>query len=335
MIADVRARVCGKVTSVIRFSAGAGTIPRSRFFVRAVALACLARVPLLASPVRAEVSTSETPAPPARSLALREVLSRAVTGNIDLVRERATIDKTLADVLAAEGQFDFILTGDGTFTRRLPPPISITTQAGGLTQNLTALTQSLTADLALTRPLESGGQVTLAAQGAGTFTTSQAQCGTGTDSCTYYNSNLALTFFHPLLRGFGTEVTLAKLRKARIQKDAELLNRQARASVVVRDVVTAYWEFSYAADDLAIRQSAVTLAEEQRKYTQAQVEVGRLGVASLAAVDRAIADREQDVAVSEQTLIGRRSIWSGCSAGPYRPISHQRRRRSAHRPCRR
>jgi outer membrane protein TolC len=100
-------------------------------------------------------------------------------------------------------------------------------------------------------------------------------------------------------------VATANLRKQRIQHDVELLNRQASAAVVVRDVITAYWELGYAADDLEIRRSAVRLAEQQRAYTQAQVEVGRLGQADLAAVDRAIADRQQDVALAEQTLLVR------------------------------
>ena len=78
-------------------------------------------------------------------------LSRAITGNVDLARERATMAQTLGAVLAAEGQFDFVLTGDGVFTRRFPPPIPVN-QASGLTQSLTALTESLTADLALARP---------------------------------------------------------------------------------------------------------------------------------------------------------------------------------------
>jgi outer membrane protein TolC len=245
-------------------------------------------------------AAAETPAP--RGLGLREVLVAAVIGNADLQREGVAIAISDANVLGAEGQFDFILTGDGTFTRRTTPPISGTDVVSGLTE-------SLTADLALGRALETGGQISLAAQGIWTRTNSRIQCGVGTLNstvdCTYYNANLALTFTHPLLRGFGAEVALANLRKQRIQRDSELLNRQARAAIVVRDVVTAYWELGYASDDLAIRHAAVSLAEEQRKATQIQVDVGRLGVADLAAVDRAIADRQQEVALSEQTLVGK------------------------------
>jgi outer membrane protein TolC len=242
-------------------------------------------------------SATAAETPPNPSLALRDVLSQAVTGNPDLLRERAAIDLASANLLAAEGQFDFVLTGDGSFARRTTPRVNSADPVGGSTQTFTV-------DLALSRALESGGRITVAGQEIGTRTTAQLQsCGVTDTIC--FNSSLTLTFTHPLLRGFGSEVTLANLRRQRILHDTELLNRQARAAIVIRDVVTTYWEVGYAADDLAIRRSAVALAEEQRKYTQAQVDVGRLGLADLAAVDRAIADRQQDVAIAEQTLLGR------------------------------
>jgi outer membrane protein TolC len=249
---------------------------------------------------RTETRTGPTTSAPARGLTLREVLNQAVVGNPDLLRERVAIDAARANVIVAEGQFDLVLTGDATFVRRVTPSIS-----GSGSDFGAGFANSVTVDLGLTRALESGGRITLGAQGIGTNTNSIQPCGGNGVVCTYYTSGLTLAFTHPLLRGFGTEITLANLRKQRILHDTELLNRQARAAIVIRDVVTAYWELGYAADDLEIRRSAVTLAEEQRRYTQAQVDVGRLGLADLAALDRAIADRQQDVALAEQTLLGR------------------------------
>lgn len=234
--------------------------------------------------------------PPGAGLALREVLGRAVTGNPDLLRVRAAIDLAEGNLLAAEGAFDFVLTGDGTFARRRTPPVNNTDPAAGTTT-------SFTANLALARALETGGSIALGAQEVITSTSVALQsCGT---LCTYYNSGVTLRFTHPLLRGFGSEVATANLRKRQILLDTELLNRRARAAVVVRDVVVAYWELGYAWDDLAIRRSAVRLAEEQRRYSQAQVDVGKLSLADLAAVDRAIADRQQDVANAEQAVLAR------------------------------
>ena len=233
----------------------------------------------------------------AGTVSLRDVLGQAVEGNADLRRARATVESAAARALQSEGQFDFVLSGDGTVSRRKTPPLTPQDVLSGDTR-------ALTLDLALSRALESGGNVSLSAQDVVTRSTLASQCG-GVAPCSIYGSNLSLTFTQPLLRGFGSEIALMNIREARIQKDIALLNRQARASLVIRDVVTAYWEWAYAGDDLEIRRAAVRLADEQRKATQAQVDVGRLGAADLAAVDRAIADRSQDVVVAEQSWLNR------------------------------
>jgi outer membrane protein TolC len=75
-----------------------------------------------------------------------------------------------------------------------------------------------------------------------------------------------------------------------------------RACNVVRDVAIAYWELAYATQDLAIRRSAVELAEEQLRVTLAMIGVGRLADADAASVERAIAQRREDMAVGEQEL---------------------------------
>src|SRR5262249_31579603 len=117
-----------------------------------------------------------------------------------------------------------------------------------------------------------------------------------------YSSNLQLSFKQPLLRGFGTQIAMANLRKARIQKDLALLNRQARAANVLRDVAIAYWELAYSTQELAINRSGVDLAEEQLRFTKAQIKVGRAAPIDAAAAERAIADRQQQVVASEQGL---------------------------------
>ena len=258
------------------------------------------------APAPAAVTEPTPPAPEAvptgPALSLRQALTRAVSDNPDLQRERVAVDTARANLTAAEGQFDFVLSSDGTFARRTTPRVRDNNPTAGFTNTLAL-------DLGLQRALETGGSVALVAQQTSTRTNSPIQCGAldsmGVIECSFHSTGVNLTFNHPLLRGFGTEVAMANLRKQHILRDVALLNRQARAAVVVRDVVVAYWELAYATADLAIRHSAVELAAAQRASTQAQVDIGKLGLADLAAVDRAIADRQLDVAVAEQTRLGR------------------------------
>jgi outer membrane protein TolC len=231
-------------------------------------------------------------------LTLVQAIERAVAGNVDLQRERITIETADAQLESARGAFDFRLTTDLTFSRRTTPPITAEDLQGGFTNNLTL-------DLGLARALETGGSVRLGLRTNASNTNSRLSCGTVAGSqatCTVYGSNLDLTFTHPLLRGFGSEVVMANIRRERVQKDQALLNRQTRASNVVRDVINAYWGLAYSTQDLAIRRSAVDLAREQLRVTQAQIDVGRLAPVDAAAVERAIGERMQDVLVSEQDL---------------------------------
>jgi outer membrane protein TolC len=256
--------------------------------------------PSLAAIVLAQAQ-AQAPAPAPPALSLREAIERAAGANPDLLRERVAVEIASANLLAAQGQFDFVLTAGGTFAQRTTPPI------GAGSELTTGFARTLTLDGGLGRALETGGRVAIGAQEIATTTNSRIQCGvlTGNVECGFHASAFTLTFTHPLLRGFGREVATANVRRQHILRDIALLNRQARAAVVVRDVVSAYWALAYAADDLAIRRAAVTLAAEQRKATLALVEVGRVGALELAAVERAIADREQDVALAEQALLGR------------------------------
>ena len=239
--------------------------------------------------------SSKADAQESQPLSLMQAIERAVAGNADLRRERVAVARAAARQMSAEGQFDVLFDATLGRKREAAPPLSCVPICRDLTLvNTTAL------GLGLSRGLETGGTLRLAAS-----TAQFASDPTNTSNGTVYTSGLALTFFHPLLRGFGTEVTVANLRKARIQQDAAQLGRQMRACNVLRDVIVAYWELAYATQDLAIRRSALDLAEDQLRTTKAYIGAGRLADSDAASVERAIAQRMEDLAVGEQVLFFR------------------------------
>lgn len=237
-------------------------------------------------------------AAPEEPLALKDALDRAIAGNVDLQRERVAIDLSAANLEAAHGLFDVTLFAESTFSRRTTPPLTSQDIGSGFTNRLDN-------QIGVRRMLESGGTLSLSGSGSWSLTNSRFSCGFDagtTGTCNFFGGNLGLTFTHPLLRGFGSEVTQANLRRRRIEHDAALLDRQMRVANLLRDVVIGYWEVAYATQDLAIRRSAVELAREQLRITRAQIDVGRLAPVDAAAVERAIGDREQEVAAAEQRL---------------------------------
>jgi outer membrane protein len=236
--------------------------------------------------------------PPPESLSLIQALQKAIGGNVNLIKERVNIEAAEANITTARGQFDFNLQAGLNFQRATQPPLTAQDISSGFSNTL-ALT------LGVNRQLETGGRISFSAETDAINTNSRLSCGSlggVPQNCTFYNSTLGLTFNHPLLRGFGVEITEDNLRKARISKDIALLNRQMRAANVLRDVVVGYWELAYATQDLSIRKSAVDQAREQLRITQAQIDVGRLAPIDRAAVEQAISTRLQEVALSEQQL---------------------------------
>jgi outer membrane protein TolC len=271
--------------------------PRTASLSLPIALAAL----VFSSGAAVAADDAAGPAPPA--ISLREAIARAVQGNVDLRREGITLRTTEANITAALGQFDFVLSADGSFTRRNSPPASPTdVQAGSI--------NTLNTDLFLTRPLETGGQLQLQISPDGSLTRQRLTCGVidpnaPFSGCNLYTPSVTLNFTQPLLRGFGTEVAEANLNKARISRDQELWNREARAANVLRDTIIAYWELAYQTTDLEIRRSAEALAEEQLRNTEEQIKVGRMGQLQAAAVRRAIFDDKAEVETSQQQLMGR------------------------------
>ena len=248
---------------------------------------------------RADEHTSPTGAPEPNGITLRDAIARAAAGNIQLLKQNVALRSSDANVVAQLGAFDFTLGADGTFSHGVTPPLDPSDHNAGSTN-------SAIFDLILSRPLESGGNLSLDLQGRGSKSTQAFTCGSLVDtSCPIYMPSATLTFTQPILRGFGREIAEANLRKARISKDLALLNRQAQASNTVRDTIIAFWELAYQTQDLEIQRFSEELAREQLRTTEAQVQVGKMGDLAAAAVRRAIATAQQAEASSEQALMGR------------------------------
>ncbi|MCG5054730.1 MAG: TolC family protein [Myxococcales bacterium] len=250
------------------------------------------RGPVWAAPV--------APAPSVRTVpvSVRMVLDEAVKGNLDLRREGISLRSARAQVVGALGQFDVLLDSNLTYAETITPSLNVSDLSGGVSD-------SVSMDIGVSRLLESGGSVRLALNGNVTDSTSQFLCGVGNFECRVYGTRLGLTLSHPILRGYGSQIAQATIERRKIQVNLALLNRQARAALVTRDVLTGYWELSFASRELEIRQSAVELARQQLEATRAQIAVGRLAPIDAAAVERAIADRTREVVGAEQAVLFR------------------------------
>jgi outer membrane protein len=105
-----------------------------------------------------------------------------------------------------------------------------------------------------------------------------------------------------LLKGAGTAVNLAGLRKAR--NTAAQSRHAFRGSVLdlVEQVEAAYWELALAEELLRIREFSVRLAKEQRETNQNLVDVGKAIEGAVIASEAEVSSRQADLADAKAHL---------------------------------
>lgn len=259
--------------------------------------------------------TPEPPTPTGPSVGLRDVLKQAIVGNPTLAGE--TIDVAIADAQVHEtyGLDDWLLdAGVNVQSERTDPVDELTFQ--------TTSSDRVTGNASLQKPLASGGRIGIRLDNTWAQSTqviSVEGMGASERDATVWTPSAQLTFYQPLLRGFGEQTRNAERTRARANRDVQVLEREGTASTVVRDVIQAYWELAYATQDLAIRKTSLALAREQLRITQAGIDVGKLPRSEALAVEQTIATREEDVFLAEQT-VSERSIelrrLTGMEIGP-------------------
>jgi outer membrane protein TolC len=266
----------------------------------------LSLVLVLSSAALAQESQPADTQPVGRPISLTDALTLAVKENRALGSAAIDIDVAQANVSTTYGLDDWQLTGDLTWT---------STRTAVIPSNFYQLTANddVKLDAGIAKPFSDGGRLGLTATEEFAHQTFHISgqaiglpLGPGVDTnVNIWQPRLALTFFQPLLHGFGDRTARAARHRAEVSHSAAQLDREATALTSLRDVVELYWEVAYAAQDLAIRRASLQLAKEQARITQARLDVGVGAPTDLAAVQQTIATREEDVLSSEQSLTER------------------------------
>ncbi len=104
-------------------------------------------------------------------------------------------------------------------------------------------------------------------------------------------ANLNLNVTQPLLRNFGKQVNQQPIIVA--QNNFESSQEQFRLSVqnIILQVYQAYWELSFAEQDLAVKQQSFELAEQQLERNRIQVEIGTLAPIETIQAEQQVATR--------------------------------------------
>jgi outer membrane protein TolC len=114
------------------------------------------------------------------------------------------------------------------------------------------------------------------------------------------SARLGLSVTQALLRGFGPAVNLAEVRQAEFDTAASRYELRGFTEALLADAEIAYWNYVLAREEIAIFESSLAVAEQQRDAIELRIEVG-----ILAPIEAAAARAE--VALRRQALIDARS----------------------------
>jgi outer membrane protein TolC len=219
---------------------------------------------------------ADAPPPP---VSLVDVLAVAVRQAPELERATLDVEAARATLQRAVGSEDLKLTATTSFQRQY--------DAGLL--NLTAL-----GSLDLGKQLSTGGSLHLTASSSDIETAVP-----GVPQGSFVTSTTQLSLVQPLLRNFGSRVARQPRYEAAHRLDAAAAAREGRARTLVEQIVIDYWQVALARATLEVRKGSLALAEQQRKYTQNSIDIGKIPKSELLAMEQVIAIRKQDVALAE------------------------------------
>ena len=116
----------------------------------------------------------------------------------------------------------------------------------------------------------------------------------------FYWTRLGMSVNQAILRGYGTEANLARLRQARLDTRMSEYELRGFTQSLVAQVEQTYWDYALARRQVEIVEESLKVARQQLNETRELIAFGRLAKSEMPAV-------QAEVAAQEQGLINARS----------------------------
>ena len=217
-------------------------------------------------------------------LSLDRSIELALESNPDLLVEKLRIEQAEAGVEEQRGFYDPVFDVSGSVGRRdnviasrfFPTGeyIEEDTIYGAGLNGITHMGSRYGVDLSYQRQFSTSNTQSLSPQNAAT---------------------LNFTFNQPLLRDFGPEVVLTRLRVAQREREISQENLAIGVSAVLFQVVQAYWNFVFVREDLEVRRTSLALAQALLEQNENLLNAGRVPEVSVHEARAGMYERQEDV----------------------------------------
>jgi len=252
---------------------------------------------------------AQTP-PPANAtqpLTLDECVSRALAKNFDVTIQRFTTASASGDIEIAKAAFDQNLSLETSrlFDRSAPNTTAITSTdpvTGVVTTTAASLsTQQETQDsrLSVSQKIATGATITA----TGVLDRSKRSPAFSTYGLNpAYTGNVGLIVRQPLLKGAGTGVNRAAIKRAKLGLDRSNYDLKSTVLAVVRNVETAYYNLVFAREQLDVRRFSLEVAEKLLDENKTRRSTGVATDLEVLQSEVGVANAQRDLLLADQTV---------------------------------
>jgi outer membrane protein len=248
--------------------------------------------PLSASLRTAAQNAAQQPAESVRRLSIDEAVKSALEQNLGIRIQR--IDPQIQDVGIAQARAFWAPNLTSNFSKNSQTQQATSSLAGSASRILNG---NFNSAVGINQTLPWGADYTATWNSSRFTTTNLFQ-----SFSPQIGSNLNLQYSQPLLRNF--EIDQIRQQVANSKKARELSDIQLESVITqtLRGVRNAYWDLSYAINNLQAQQESLKLSQQSLKDNQKRVEIGTLAPLDVIQAQAEVASNEERVIVAEAQI---------------------------------
>jgi len=227
-----------------------------------------------------------------RRLSMDDAVKSALEQNLGIRIQR--IDPQIQDVGIAQARSFWAPNLQTNFSKNSQTQQPTSSLAGGANN---ILNSNLNTAIGVNQTLPWGAQYAATWNSSRFTTTNQFQ-----SFSPQIGSNLNLQYSQPLLRNF--EIDQIRQQVANSKKSRELSDIQLQGVITqtLRGVRNAYWDLSYAINNLKAQQESLALSQQSLKDNQKRVEIGTMAPIDIVQAQAEVASNEERVIVAEASI---------------------------------
>lgn len=250
--------------------------------------------PLVASARAALAQAAAQPGPsgPVRPLAMDDAVRLALEQNLGIRIQR--FDPQIQDLTVAQVRSLWAPTLTSNFARNSQTQQATSSLAGGSTSIANG---TFSTGVGVNQILPWGGGYS-ATWNNSRFTTTNLF----SSFSPQLNSNLNLQYSQPLLRNFSIDQIRQQLENSKMTRDLSEIQLQSVVTQTIRSVRNAYWDLSYAINNLKAQQQSLALSNQSLRDNQKRVEIGTMAPIDIVQAQAEVASNEQGVIIAEAAI---------------------------------